>query len=66
MRAFDFGPFTIIGAPGTKDAPEAYCPRRTVLDKLLVDAEAEAGVEIRENFTVEEVLMEDGRVVATR
>ena len=33
--AFDFGPFTIAGAPGTADAPVAYCPRRTVLDKLL-------------------------------
>ena len=36
--AFDFGPFTISGAPGTDDSPVAYCPRRTVLDKLLVDA----------------------------
>ena len=64
--AFDFGPFTITGAPGTKDAPVAYCPRRTVLDKLLVDAAAEAGAEIREGFTVEEVLMEDGRVVGIK
>jgi 2-polyprenyl-6-methoxyphenol hydroxylase-like FAD-dependent oxidoreductase len=36
--AFDFGPFTISGSPGTEDAPVAYCPRRTILDKLLVDA----------------------------
>src|SRR5213593_1435216 len=36
--AFDFGPFTLSGAPGTAEAPVAYCPRRTVLDKLLVDA----------------------------
>jgi 2-polyprenyl-6-methoxyphenol hydroxylase-like FAD-dependent oxidoreductase len=60
---FDFGPFTISGSPGTSNAPVAYCPRRTVLDKLLVDAAAEAGSEIREGFTVEEVLIEDGRVV---
>jgi 2-polyprenyl-6-methoxyphenol hydroxylase-like FAD-dependent oxidoreductase len=64
--AFDFGPFTITGAPGTEDAPVAYCPRRTVLDKLLVDAAAEAGVEIREDFTVDEILMEDGRVVGIK
>lgn len=64
--AFDFGPFTISGAPGTPDAPVAYCPRRTVLDKLLVDAAAEAGAEIREAFTVEEVLAEDGRVVGIK
>ena len=64
--AFDFGPFTITGAPGTKDAPVAYCPRRTILDKLLVDAAVEAGAEIREDFTVEEILMEDGRVVGIK
>ena len=33
--AFDFGPFTLAGAPGTSDAPVAYCPRRTILDELL-------------------------------
>jgi len=64
--AFDFGPFTLAGAPGTTDAPVAYCPRRTVLDKLLVDAAAEAGAEIREGFTVEDVLIEDGRVVGVK
>lgn len=63
---FDFGPFKIAGSPGTSDAPVAYCARRTVLDKLLVDAAAEAGAEIREGFTVDEVLMEDGRVVGIR
>ena len=64
--AFDFGPFTLSGSPGTKDAPVAYCARRTVLDKLLVDAAAEAGAEIREGFTVEEVLIEDGRMVGIK
>ena len=38
------------------DSPVAYCPRRTVLDKLLVDAAAEAGAEVREGFTVEDVV----------
>ena len=37
-----------------------------MLDKLLVDAAAEAGAEIREGFTVEEVLIEDGRVVGIK
>ena len=64
--AFDFGPFTIAGAPGTTEAPVAYCPRRTILDKLLVDAAAEAGVEVREGFTVEEILIEDGRAIGIR
>ena len=44
----------------------AYCPRRTILDKLLVDAAAEAGAEVREGFTVEEILIEDGRVVGIK
>jgi 2-polyprenyl-6-methoxyphenol hydroxylase-like FAD-dependent oxidoreductase len=64
--AFDFGPFTIAGAPGTAEAPVAYCPRRTILDKLLVDAAAQFGAEVREGFGVEEVLIEDGRVVGIK
>ncbi len=64
--AFDFGPFTISGDPGTSEAPVAYAPRRTVLDKLLVDAASEAGVEIREEFTVESLLVDEGRVVGIR
>jgi 2-polyprenyl-6-methoxyphenol hydroxylase-like FAD-dependent oxidoreductase len=64
--AFDFGPFTISGAPGNDQAPVAYGPRRTVLDKLLVDAAAEAGAEVREGFTVEDVVVEDGRVTGVR
>lgn len=63
---FDFGPFIISGAPGTADSPVAYGPRRTVLDKLLVDAASEAGAEVREEFAVDEVLFEDGRVTGIR
>ena len=37
---FDFETVTISGAPGDDTAPVAYCPRRTVLDPLLVDAAA--------------------------
>jgi flavin-dependent dehydrogenase len=64
--AFDFGPFTLSGAPGTADTPVAYAPRRTVLDKLLVDAAVEAGAEVRERFTVEELVFDDGRVAGIR
>ena len=64
--SFDFGPFTLAGAPGTPDSPVAYCPRRTVLDKLLVDAAAESGVEVREAFTVDEIEFDDGRVAGIR
>jgi len=64
--AFDFGAFTLAGAPGTTDAPVAYCPRRTILDQLLIEAAASAGAEVREGFTVDEVVALDGRVVGIR
>ncbi|MEV4642837.1 NAD(P)/FAD-dependent oxidoreductase [Actinoplanes sp. NPDC049548] len=64
--SFDFGPLTVAGAPGTADSPYAYAPRRHLLDKILVDAAAAAGAEVREGFTVEEVLVEDGRVTGIR
>ena len=64
---FDFGPFTIAGSPRAVDGvDEAYCPRRPVLDTMLVRAAADAGVEVREEFTVDEVLVEDGAVTGIR
>ena len=63
---FDFGPVTISGTPGTDTHPVAYAPRRTVLDKILVDAADEAGADVREGFTVEEVVVSDGRVIGIR
>jgi flavin-dependent dehydrogenase len=59
---FDFGGFALEGAPGTPEFPVAYGPRRTVLDKLLVSAAVEAGAEVREEFVIEDVLAEEGRV----
>jgi flavin-dependent dehydrogenase len=64
--AFDFGPFTITGSPGTPESPVAYCPRRTILDKLLVDAAVLAGAQVREGYDVDEVVLEGGRVVGIR
>jgi 2-polyprenyl-6-methoxyphenol hydroxylase-like FAD-dependent oxidoreductase len=63
---FDFGPFTISGRPATPEMPIAYAPRRTALDVLLVEAAAEAGAEVREQFTVESLVFENGRVVGVR
>ncbi|GAA4729248.1 NAD(P)/FAD-dependent oxidoreductase [Phytohabitans rumicis] len=60
----DFGAFAIAGPPPAVDGERyPYCVRRTVLDKVLVDAAAEAGAEVRERFTVEGLLVEDGAVV---
>jgi 2-polyprenyl-6-methoxyphenol hydroxylase-like FAD-dependent oxidoreductase len=64
--SFDFGPFAIEGHPGTAESPVSYCPRRTVLDKVLVDAAADAGAEVREGFGVDEILLDDGRVTGIR
>jgi flavin-dependent dehydrogenase len=65
--SLDFGPFTIAGTPRPIDGSStAYAPRRTVLDDILVDAAAVAGAEVRERFTVDEVIFEDGTVVGVR
>lgn len=65
--SFDFGPFTIAGTPRpTEGYSAAYAPRRTVLDKILVDAAAGAGAEVRERFTVDDLVIEDGTVVGIR
>src|ERR1700674_4329287 len=46
--------------------PDAICPRRTVLDNILVRAAREAGAEVREGFSVQEILIENGVVVGLR
>jgi flavin-dependent dehydrogenase len=43
-----------------------YSPRRTILDKILVDAARDAGAEVREGFVVEEVLADNGCVTGIR
>jgi 2-polyprenyl-6-methoxyphenol hydroxylase-like FAD-dependent oxidoreductase len=65
--SYDFGPLTIAGSPQPIDGiAHGYCPRRTVLDQLLVEAAVDAGAELREGFTVEEVLRDDGVVTGIR
>jgi flavin-dependent dehydrogenase len=65
--SFDFGPITISGTPHPADGfSAAYAPRRTVLDNILVEAAARAGVEVRTGFSVEEYLVESGAVVGIR
>jgi 2-polyprenyl-6-methoxyphenol hydroxylase-like FAD-dependent oxidoreductase len=65
--SFDFGPLTIAGSPQPIDGiAHGYCPRRTILDQLLVDAAVEAGAELREGFAVDELLTDDGQVTGIR
>jgi 2-polyprenyl-6-methoxyphenol hydroxylase-like FAD-dependent oxidoreductase len=65
--SFDVGAFT-IAAPlrPSHGIAHALCPRRTVLDKLLVEAAVAAGAELREGFVVDELLIEDGTVSGIR
>jgi flavin-dependent dehydrogenase len=63
----DVGPIKIRGRPDAVDGTNAmYCPRRRVLDNLLVTAAREAGAEIREQTTVRELIWNDDRVCGVR
>lgn len=58
---------TLIGSPPPVDGvTEAYSVRRIILDKILVDAAVEAGVELREAFSVEDLVMDGDRVRGIR
>jgi 2-polyprenyl-6-methoxyphenol hydroxylase-like FAD-dependent oxidoreductase len=60
---FDFGPLVITGTPTAADGTAgAYAPRRTVLDELLVRAAQQAGAELREGFSVTELIRDGDRV----
>ncbi|MEA2451503.1 MAG: hypothetical protein QOG04_213 [Actinomycetota bacterium] len=49
--------------PMPPSLPGLLCPRRHVLDKLLVDAAVDAGAELAEGVTVESLIEEEGRIV---
>lgn len=64
---FDVGPFVLKGTPPPIDGnSEIIAPRRYYLDKILVDAAVEAGAELRENCTVEEILIDNDTVTGVR
>ncbi len=66
IRTFtsDFGDFPLQEPFETGDGVEAnYAPRGIVLDKILVDAAVAAGAELRERFTVHELLRDNDRVI---
>ena len=64
---FDVGPFALRGTiPDANDGMGGFCPRRTVLDAVLVYAAAESGADVREGFTVDELLVTDDTVIGIR
>jgi 2-polyprenyl-6-methoxyphenol hydroxylase-like FAD-dependent oxidoreductase len=67
QQIFDVGPFALVGAPPSAGGvADAYAPRRRVLDNILVAAAVEAGAELREHFTVSELVMDGERVTGIR
>ena len=66
---FDVGPLALHGFPSPSPSLSSaadYCPRRTILDGLLVEAAVESGAEVREGFTVQDLVWEGDQVVGIR
>ena len=64
---FDVGPFALKGGVFDANAGRGgFCPRRTILDKLLVEAAVESGVELREGFVVEDLVRDGDRVAGIK
>src|SRR3984957_2658067 len=58
---FDFGSVAFTGpVPSVLGVNEAFCPRRTVLDSIVVEAAVEAGVELFEGTSVRSVRWSEG------
>lgn len=63
----DFGGRVLAGAvPTNADLPAAIGPRRITLDELLLSEAVVAGAELREAFTVDDLVFDEGRVIGIR
>ncbi len=64
---FDIGSATIAGSADPVDGlAEWFCPRRTILDQLLVDAAAEAGCDVRTGTRLVDLVWDADRVAGVR
>lgn len=64
---FNYGAFTLTGSPPPAEGvKEAYAPRRKALDPVLVEAAAAAGAELRQGFSVQELVWDQDRVTGIR
>ena len=63
----DYGGVVIRGRPSPVEGTAAmYCPRRTVLDSLLVEAAREAGADLWPQTTFRSLIWRGGRVVGAQ
>lgn len=61
------GSYYLLGkTPGYQGEEFAFAPRRYVLDAILLEAAIQSGAELRDGCTLEELIIEDGRVVGIR
>ncbi|HLW53594.1 MAG TPA: NAD(P)/FAD-dependent oxidoreductase [Candidatus Angelobacter sp.] len=64
---FDYGAFKLSGpVPAVDGVNTAFAPRRIKLDPMLVEAAVESGAELRDGFSVHELLWENDKVVGVR
>lgn len=64
---FDYGDFSLTGpVPPADGVNTAFAPRRIVLDPLLATAAAESGVELRDRFSVQDLVWDQDRVTGIR
>ena len=63
----DYGDFALIGRTLVSEGVAfGYGPRRSVLDKILIDGATDARAELREGFSAEDFLFENNRLVGIR
>jgi flavin-dependent dehydrogenase len=64
---FDYGAFSLTGpVPPADGVNTAFAPRRIVLDPILAAGAVEAGAELREGFSVQDLIWENDRVTGIR
>ena len=64
---FDYGPFSLRGAvPAVDGVNTAFAPRRIKLDPMLAAAAMESGAELRDGFSVQELLWDKDQVAGIR
>jgi len=67
LLASDWRTISLTGTPTPYEGIDfGVCPRRVVLDQLLLDAAVESGVHVEQAATVAELLSDDGTVTGVR